>query len=214
MAISKEVLNNKKKTTNSTNSPKPLGTVLENNPEHVSRPIDFHYPIPPKPVLYNSFEEAKNSCQLVFIKPGEAHRGFYPKDREYHCVVAKGNIKSDTEHLYLTDSGNEMSIDDRLDNMVEQVAKLSEQFSLLSKKFNTLSENVEEFENNVTISFNQIRQDIENFENTVIQQINQVNTSINIFSRKIDDFSNYDDGFDERIQQNTYDISILANRLV
>lgn len=110
MAISKETLNNKKKKTNSANMPKPLGCIPENNPNHVSKPINFHHPIPPKPILYNSFEEAKAACELIFLKPGEAHTEFYQKEGEYqyHCVVAIGNIKPDTEHLYLTDSVNEI----------------------------------------------------------------------------------------------------------
>ena len=116
MAISKEILDNKKK---SPNSPKPLGTVPENNPEHTSAPTDFHCPIPPKPVLYNSFEEAQNACELVFLKPGEAHTEFYQKNGKYHCVVAIGNIKPNLKHLYLTDSGNEMSLDDRLSIMAD-----------------------------------------------------------------------------------------------
>ena len=124
MAISKEILNNKKNV-KITNTPKPLGNVPENNPEHVSSPIDFHHPIPPKPILYNSFEEAVKACEQIFLKPGEAHTEFYQKGESYHCVVAIGNIKPDTKHLYLTDSGNEMSIDDRLDNMLAQVTNLS-----------------------------------------------------------------------------------------
>ena len=121
MAISKEILNNKKKT----NQPKPLGTVPETNPEHVSGPVDFHHPIAAKPILYNSFEEAVKACEQIFLKPGEAHTEFYQKGEAYHCVVAIGNIKPNTVHLYLTDSGNEMSIDDRLDNMSAQVTNLS-----------------------------------------------------------------------------------------
>lgn len=212
MAISKEILNNKKKV-KSANTPKPLGTVPENNPEHVSAPVDFHHPIPPKPILYNSFEEAVNACEQIFLKPGEAHTEFYQKDETYHCVVAIGNIKPDTKHLYLTDSGNEMSIDDRLDNMSAQVTNLSKQFSLLGKKFDDLNNNVEEFENNVSTALNEIRTDITNFENIISQQINQVNTSINIFSEKIEDISNYVDSFDDRIQQNTNDISALTDRV-
>ena len=124
MAISKETLNNKKNV-KTTNIPKPLGNVPETNPEHVSGPIDFHHPIPAKPILYNSFEEAVEACEQIFLKPGEAHTEFYQKGEAYHCVVAIGNIKPDTKHLYLTDSGNEMSIDDRLDNMLAQVTNLS-----------------------------------------------------------------------------------------
>ena len=211
MAISKEILNNKKNV-KSTNVPKPLGNVPENNPEHVSGPVDFHHPIPPKPILYNSFEEAVEACEQIFLKPGEAHTEFYQKGEAYHCVVAIGNIKPDTKHLYLTDSGNEMSIDDRLDNMLAQVTNLSKQFSLLSKKFDDLNDNIEEFENNVSTALNNIRIDITNFENNIKQQINQVNTSINIFSEKIEDISNYVDSFDNRIQQNTDNISDLSTR--
>ncbi len=209
MAISKEILNNKKKT----NQPKPLGTVPETNPEHVSGPADFHHPIPAKPILYNSFNEAVNACEQIFLKPGEAHTEFYQKDGVYHCVVAIGNITPNTKHLYLTDSGNEMSIDDRLDNMSAQVTNLSKQFSLLSKNFDNLNSSVEEFENNVSAALNEIRKDITNFENFVGQQINQVNVSINIFSEKIEDISNYVDSFDERIQQNTGNISDLSTRV-
>ena len=212
MAISKEILNNKKNV-KTTNTPKPLGNVPENNPEHVSAPIDFHHPIPPKPILYNSFEEAVKACEQIFLKPGEAHTEFYQKGETYHCVVAIGNIKPDTKHLYLTDSGNEMSIDDRLDNMLAQVTNLSKQFSLLSKKFDDLNDNIKEFENNVSTALNNIRIDITNFENNIKQQINQVNTSINIFSEKIEDISNYVDGFDNRIQQNTDNISDLSTRV-
>ena len=177
MAISKEILNNKKNV-KTTNIPKPLGNVPETNPEHVSGPIDFHHPIPAKPILYNSFEEAVKACEQIFLKPGEAHTEFYQKDKTYHCVVAIGNIKPNTKHLYLTDSGNGMSIDDRLDNMAAQVDNLSKQFSLLSKEFDDLNNNVEEFENNVSVALNAIRIDIIDFENNVEQQINQVDSSI------------------------------------
>lgn len=180
MAISKEILNNKKK---KTNQPEPLGTVPANNPEHVSAPVGFHHPIPPKPVLYNSFEEAKAACELVFLKPGEAHTEFYQKDGIYHCVVAIGNIDTNTEHLYLTDSGNEMSIDDRLNNISEQMVELSKSFSKLNEKFDDLTSRVDEFESNVNESLNQIRQDILNLEN-LINEFNPIdNASINSLFR-------------------------------
>ena len=191
MAISKEILNNKKNV-KTTNTPKPLGNVPENNPEHVSSPIDFHHPIPPKPILYNSFEEAVAACEQIFLKPGEAHTEFYQKGESYHCVVAIGNIIPDTKHLYLTDSGNGMSIDDRLDNMVEQVTNLSKQFSLLSKKFDDLNNNVEEFENNVSTALNDIRIAITNFENNVSQQVNQVDSSIIELHNLINEFEPID----------------------
>ena len=177
MAISKETLNNKKNI-KSANVPKPLGNVPETNPEHVSGPVDFHHPCPAEPILYNSFEEAVKACEQIFLKPGEAHTEFYQKDKTYHCVVAIGNIKPNTKHLYLTDSGNGMSIDDRLDNMAAQVDNLSKQFSLLSKEFDGLNNNVEEFKNNVSIALNAIRIDITDFENNIEQQINQVDSSI------------------------------------
>ena len=192
MAISKEILNNKKNV-KTTNTPKPLGNVPENNPEHVSSPIDFHHPIPPKPILYNSFEEAVKACEQIFLKPGEAHTEFYQKGGSYHCVVAIGNIIPDTKHLYLTDSGNGMSIDDRLDNMVEQVTNLSKQFSLLSKKFDNLNNNVEEFENNVSTALNDIKIAITNFENwklTIDNSVNQLELKSNQLDSSISELQN------------------------
>ena len=73
MAISKEVLNNKRKT----NSSEALGSIPANNPEHRSAPADMHHPIPPRPTLYNSFNEAKDACGVIYLKPGEAHTEFY-----------------------------------------------------------------------------------------------------------------------------------------
>ena len=192
MAISKEILNNKKNV-KSTNVPKPLGNVPENNPEHVSGPVDFHHPIPPKPILYNSFEEAVEACEQIFLKPGEAHTEFYQKGETYHCVVAIGNIIPDTKHLYLTDSGNGMSIDDRLDNMLEQVVNLSKQFSLLSKKFDELNNNVKEFENNVSTALNDIRIAITNFENwklTIDNSVNQLELKSNQLDSSISELYN------------------------
>lgn len=107
MAISKEILNNKKK---KANQPEPLGTVPSNNPEHVSAPVDFHHPIPPKPILYNSFEEAINACEQIFLKPGEAHTEFYQTNGIIHCVVGIGNYNTGYKHLYLSDSGDAASI--------------------------------------------------------------------------------------------------------
>ena len=192
MAISKEILNNKKNV-KSINVPKPLGNIPENNPEHVSSPIDFHYPIPPKPILYNSFEEAVEACEQIFLKPGEAHTEFYQKGETCHCVVAIGNIKPDTKHLYLTDSGNGLSIDDRLDNMLAQVVNLSKQFSLLSKKFVELNNNVEEFENNVSTALNDIRIAITNFENwklTIDNSVNQIELKSNQLDSSISELYN------------------------
>ena len=99
MAISKEILNNKKK---KANQQEPLGTIPANNPEHVSAPADFHHPIPPKPILYNSFEEAVNACEQIFLKPGEAHTEFYQINGIIHCVVGIGNYNPSYKHLYLT----------------------------------------------------------------------------------------------------------------
>lgn len=109
MAISKEILNNKKK---KANQQEPLGTIPANNPEHVSAPADFHHPIPPKPILYNSFEEAVNACEQIFLKPGEAHTEFYQTNGIIHCVVGIGNYNPSYKHLYLTDSGDTTSISD------------------------------------------------------------------------------------------------------
>ena len=108
MAISKERVNK-----NKSNKPEPLYNVPENNPEHQSRPEDFHHPHP-HVILYSSFEEARNACSLVFLKPGEAHTEFYKTDGVYHCVIAIGNISPGAGHLFVTDSGNEYSINDSL----------------------------------------------------------------------------------------------------
>ena len=153
MAISKEILNNKKK---KTNRPEPLGTVPVNNPEHVSAPADFHHPIPPKPILYNSFEEAVNTCEQIFLKPGEAHTEFYQKDGTYHCVVAIGNIKPDTKHLYLTDSGSEYSIDDRLDQMNSSIFDLGQYVTYYTKIINKLNSSINEFEHSVANALEEI----------------------------------------------------------
>ena len=145
MAISKEILNNKKKT----NKPEPLGTVPENNPDHVSRPVDFHHPIPPKPILYNSFDEAVAACELIFLKPGEAHTEFYKIDNTYHCVVAIGNIYANHKHLYLTDSGNILSIGEQFALLKDEIIQLSKQFLLLDKHVDNLEDKINVFEENL-----------------------------------------------------------------
>ena len=107
MAISKERVNNRK----TTNAPEPMYSVPANDPNHRSRPTDFHCPPPPPHiVLYESFEEARNACSLVFLKPGEIHTEFYKTDKVYHCVIAVGNVSPGAGHLYITDSGYDQSI--------------------------------------------------------------------------------------------------------
>ena len=143
MAISKEILNNKRRTTN----PEPLGIIPTNNPDHRSAPIDMHHPFPQKPILYNSFEEAKDACGIIFLKPGEAHTEFYKSDKEYHCVVAIGNINPGYGHLYLTDSGSDMSIDDRLDIMNASVNLYYKQVQILNTSVKNLNTSFIELNN-------------------------------------------------------------------
>ena len=209
MAISKDVINKKKQ-----NQPQPLGAIPENNPNHRSAPIDMHHPIPPKPELYHSFEEAKNACELIFLKPGEAHTEFYKKNNEYHCVVAIGNVIPNTPHLYLTDSGFEMSIDDRLDDMNETiqwfgktVSVLNKDVSALTDEFRQLNLNIEEFENNITTQIQIINNtvnnintstsnaivDFEEFVNEklleIIEQIQLYNDRISLLEQNYNDLS-------------------------
>ena len=172
MAISKEILNNKKK---KTNQPEPLGTVPANNPEHVSAPVDFHHPIPPKPVLHNSFTEAVGACEQIFLKPGEAHTEFYQEDGIIHCVVGIGNYNPGYKHLYLSDTGSNMSIDERLADMANQINILNntvevyvEDVNGLKKDVSILNRNIAEFEDNIlNHALVDIRRDIETFEESV-----------------------------------------------
>ena len=107
----------------------------------------MHHPFPQKPILYNSFEEAKDACGIIFLKPGEAHTEFYKSDKEYHCVVAIGNINPGYGHLYLTDSGSDMSIDDRLDIMNASVNLYYKQVQILNTSVKNLNTSFIELNN-------------------------------------------------------------------
>ena len=214
MAISKEILNNKKK---KANQPEPLGTIPANNPDHVSAPIDFHHPIPPKPILHNSFNEAVNACEQIFLKPGEAHTEFYQTDGIIHCVVGIGNIKPDTKHLYLSDSGNIASISDQLNAMNEQVIlmgkKVDNVYKTLTEKFDTLQEAVTEDIAELNQQFNDLSTNINNQLAQIQIIINQTVEQVTNISEKVDDISIYVNSFDERIKQNADNISDLSTRV-
>lgn len=214
MAISKEILNNKKK---KANQQEPLGTIPANNPEHVSAPADFHHPIPPKPILYNSFEEAVNACEQIFLKPGEAHTEFYQTNGIIHCVVGIGNYNPSYKHLYLTDSGDTTSISDQLNAMNEQVIlmgkKVDNVYETLTEKFGTLQEAVNKDIDELNSQFNDLSTNVNNQLASMQIIINQTVEQVTNISEKVDDISVYVDGFDERIQQNTDDISALTNRV-
>ena len=215
MAISKEILNNKKK---KTNQPESLGTVPANNPEHVSAPVDFHHPIPPKPILHNSFAEAVGACEQIFLKPGEAHTEFYQTNGIIHCVVGIGNYNSGYRHLYLTDSGDTASISDQLNAMNEQVTlmgkKVDNVYETLTEKFDALQETVNENIDELNSQFNDLSTNVNNQLSSMQITINQTVEQVTNISEKVNDISAYVDGFDERIQQNTNDISALTNRVV
>ncbi len=217
MAISKEILNNKKK---KTNQPEPLGTVPANNPDHVSAPTYFHHPIPPKPVLHNSFAEAVSACEQIFLKPGEAHTEFYQENGIIHCVVGIGNYNPGYKHLYLTDTGGNMSIDERLNDMAKQINILNntvevyaEDVSGLKKDVSILNENIVKFENNINHALEDIRHDIETFEGSISEQLENTSTQIAELSEQVENISNYVNRFNERIQQNADNIVDLSTRV-
>ena len=214
MAISKEILNNKKK---KTNQQEPLGTIPANNPEHVSAPTDFHHPIPPKPILYNSFEEAVNACEQIFLKPGEAHTEFYQTNGIIHCVVGIGNYNPSYKHLYLTDSGDTASISDQLNAMNEQVIlmgkKVDNVYETLTEKFGTLQEAVNKDIDELNSQFNDLSTNVNNQLASMQIIINQTVEQVTNISEKVDDISVYVDGFDERIRQNADNISDLSARV-
>ena len=214
MAISKEILNNKKK---KANQQEPLGTIPANNPEHVSAPADFHHPIPPKPILYNSFEEAVNACEQIFLKPGEAHTEFYQTNGIIHCVVGIGNYNPSYKHLYLTDSGDTASISDQLNAMNEQVIlmgkKVDNVYETLTEKFGTLQEAVNKDIDELNSQFNDLSTNVNNQLASMQIIINQTVEQVTNISEKVDDISVYVDGFDERIRQNADNISDLSTRV-
>lgn len=213
MAISKEILNNKKKS----NQQEPLGTIPANNPEHVSAPTDFHHPIHPKPTLYNSFEEAVNACEQIFLKPGEAHTEFYQTNGIIHCVVGIGNYNPSYKHLYLTDSGDTASISDQLNAMNEQVIlmgkKVDNVYETLTEKFGTLQEAVNKDIDELNSQFNDLSTNVNNQLASMQIIINQTVEQVTNISEKVDDISVYVDGFDERIRQNADNISDLSTRV-
>ena len=210
MAISKEILNNKKKTI----QPEPLGMIPTNNPDHRSAPIDMHHPFPQKPILYNSFEEAKDACGIIFLKPGEAHTEFYKSDKEYHCVVAIGNINPGYGHLYLTDSGSDMSIDDRLDNMNAGVNLYYKQVQILNTSVKNLNTSFIELNN----QFNQFKIDvtgeIQSFITNVSAQIQDINDAVNAnnssTSNAINNFETYING---KIAEISAEVQTYNNRI-
>jgi len=102
MAINKNIIKNK---------PVNLCGVPEPNPDYSSAPIPMHCEQCPKPIVYNSFEEAMAACELFFLKPGKTHTEYYKDDNEIHCVIAIGNIYQNRRHLYLSDTGNKSAIE-------------------------------------------------------------------------------------------------------
>ena len=182
---------NSVKNSNIRNTPESLSSIPESNVDHQSTSTEFHNDTSINLRLYASFDEAKQACERIYLKPGEAHTEFYKEDGEYHCVVAIGNIFENTEHLYLTDSGNEFSIDERLDHMHDDFVQLSKQFTYLTKDVSSLHINVEEFESNVNTSLLQIRDSIGAFEYTVSHQIDSIGNTVNDVVVKVEDISSY-----------------------
>ena len=128
------------------NAPETLSNIPENNPEHQSSPNDFHEGDVPEFIIYESFDEAKNACSTIFLKPGEAHTEFYKQDNVYHCVVAIGNVDHNDGHLYITDSGSEKSLDERLAEMHDEVIESTKEFTYLVKDVSALRDGIVEFE--------------------------------------------------------------------
>ena len=182
---------NSVKNSNIRNTPESLPSIPESNVDHQSTSTEFHNDTSINLRLYTSFDEAKQACERIYLKPGEAHTEFYKEDGEYHCVVAIGNIFENTEHLYLTDSGNEFSIDERLDHMHDDFVQLSKQFTYLTKDVSSLHINVEEFESNVNTSLLQIRDSIGAFEYAVSHQIDSIGNTVNDVVVKVEDISSY-----------------------
>ena len=74
---------------------------------------------------------------------------FYKIDNTYHCVVAIGNIYANHKHLYLTDSGNTLSIDEQFALLKDEIIQLSKQFSLLDKHIDNLENKINVFDENL-----------------------------------------------------------------
>ena len=206
----------------SENTPDILATLPENNPDHQSSPDDFHETSSnPGWKLWSNFEEAKIACSSIYLKRGEAHTEFYKDENdEYHCVVAIGNLIPNTDHLFLTDSGSEYSIDGRLDQMNSSIIDLSKQVTYYAKKVKNLNSSINEFEDNVNSTLNQIEQDITNFErviNTSIAKqnilINNINTFVHELAENItdqvEDLSTFISRFDTRITENENNIVLI-----
>lgn len=202
------------------NTPEVIENILENNPDHQSSAGDLHAVDFPGYHMYSSFDEAKNACDLIYLKPGEAHTEFYKINDEYHCVVAIGNLNSDNGHLYLTDSGENGSLDDRLAAMNAQVILLSKQFTLLSKDVSSFKADIEQFVIDVNNSLNDIRRDIQNFETSVSSEIRSINANVDSalnrigqldeqITQQVRDISTLVSNFDPRITKNSNDITVL-----
>ena len=215
---------NSVKNSNANSVPESLTSIPTNNSSHQSTSNDFHDNTTVTIKLYHSFDEAKQACEQIYLKPGEAHTEFYIKDGEYHCVVAIGNIYENTEHLYLTDSGNTYSIDDRLDQISEQMVDLSKQFTYLSKDVSAMHTNVEEFESNVNNALEQIRHDIELFESNVTSQIGIIDSKVNDAisqvadistrtSKQINDISTFVSNFETRLTNDESNIDTINTNI-
>ena len=214
MAISKEILNNKKKT----NQPKPLGTVPETNPEHVSGPVDFHHPIPAKPILHNSFGEAVNACEQIFLKPGEAHTEFYQTNGIIHCVVGIGNYNPGHKHLYLSDSGDKASIADQLNAMNEQIVlmgkKVDNVYETLTEKFSTLQEVVNGEITTLNTKFNDLSTNInakvDNLETAVEEQLANMQAIIN---QAVEDITEFKQEIEDRVESIEARVENISSKL-
>lgn len=127
--------------------------------------------------IYDSFNDAKMACDLIFLKPGESHVEYYKTDNQYHCVVAIGNIVPNISHLYITDTGDDKPILEKLKEIQDlavdayQLSQyVDQQLQVLNTSLNVIADDI----NNINSSILEIKQKNSSFypvENSSIESL-------------------------------------------
>ena len=196
MAISKSTVINKK-----VNVPEQLQEI----PESKCRKCEC----PPIINLYNSFEEAVIAVNNIHLRPGETHTTFYKIDNTYHCVVGIGNVNPGKGHLILTDTGNDESISDQINNIVLKTTKTSKDVEKILSNVSYISEQLENAKNDIQIHTSQIEQlsaEQINIKNN-IQNLQAAVEKIDIIQNQLNNYKQITDASINELRQTILDIS-------
>ena len=154
-----------------------------------------HCPCPPKHdiIIYESFEEAAEKCQQIYLRPGETHTEFYTVTENgktvYHCVIAIGNANDGKGHLFLTDTGKTGSISDQiskisalLDKDTLKIAQIEEQIKEFTSEISTINSSIADINtslDDIYLTLNEIQKLNEELSNRLsILESMQLDSSI------------------------------------